>query len=187
MRDNNFNSEYINMGVSRGGATLYVVYVAPTHILGWSTGMGESFATGFESVSCPFDVVFRPPTPLTTFIDPMTFVCFYNRSHFLYPSVYILFSDKASSRSCVNQEVSQRRSLPELDRRRPGLCPRPCIPVSSGFFFFVLWQLKEFYTCQTTLAQKTVFTPLNNEFTAKNRHSTSFMVAVGVFWARVGA
>ena len=36
--------------------------------------------------------------------------------------------------------------------------------------------LKELYTLETTLAQKIVLTPLNNEFRFKNLYSTSFML-----------
>ena len=36
--------------------------------------------------------------------------------------------------------------------------------------------LKELYTSETTLAQKIVLTPLNNEFRFKNLYSTSFML-----------
>ena len=34
--------------------------------------------------------------------------------------------------------------------------------------------LKELYTSQTTLAQKIILTPLNNEFRSKNLYSSSF-------------
>ena len=36
--------------------------------------------------------------------------------------------------------------------------------------------LKELYTSETTLAQKIVLAPLNNEFKLKNLYSTSFML-----------
>ena len=36
--------------------------------------------------------------------------------------------------------------------------------------------LKELYTSQTAFAQKIVLTPLNNEFRLKNLYSTSFML-----------
>ena len=36
--------------------------------------------------------------------------------------------------------------------------------------------LKELYTSETTLTQKIVLTPLNNEFRLKNLYSTSFML-----------
>ena len=43
-----------------------------------------------------------------------------------------------------------------------------------------LWRkiifLKELYTSETTLAQKIVLAPLNNEFRFKNSYSTSFML-----------
>ena len=37
-------------------------------------------------------------------------------------------------------------------------------------------ELKELYTSETTLAQKIVLAPLNNEFRFKNLYSTSFML-----------
>ena len=39
-----------------------------------------------------------------------------------------------------------------------------------------LFALKELYTSQTTLTQKIVLTPLNNEFRLKNLYWTSFML-----------
>ena len=37
------------------------------------------------------------------------------------------------------------------------------------------YDLKKFYTSETTLAQKIVLTPLNNEFVLKIRYSTPIM------------